>query len=112
MEGKLAQTTPAHVLAASPTIRKDLVDKLRVKQVETSSFEEGADATTTSTPDANAKVNSTPEPAYSLPLHEIDIQIGGRITEAGIIDPGSQIIVIREDLAREVGATINTNHSL
>ena len=26
MEGKLAQTTPAHILAVSPTIRKDLIE--------------------------------------------------------------------------------------
>ena len=30
MEGKLSLTTPAHVLAASPMIRKELVEKLRV----------------------------------------------------------------------------------
>ena len=45
MEGKLTQTTPAHILAASPTIRKDLVEKLRVRRVETSSYEEATDAT-------------------------------------------------------------------
>src|SRR5258708_805927 len=38
MKGKLGQTTPAHILAASPTICKDLLDKLHVHQVETSSF--------------------------------------------------------------------------
>jgi hypothetical protein len=42
---QLVQTTPAHILAASPTIRKDLVEKLRVCRVETSSYEEVTDAT-------------------------------------------------------------------
>jgi hypothetical protein len=110
MEGKLAQTTPAHVLAASPVIRKDLNDKLRVRRVETSSFEEAGSATPIDT--TNAYPTSIREPAYSLPLREIDIQIGGKVTEAGVIDPGSQIVVIREDLAREVGATINANRLL
>ena len=42
MESKLAQSTPAHVLvlASGPAIQKDPVDKLRVRQVETSSYEE------------------------------------------------------------------------
>ena len=48
----------------------------------------------------------------SLPLRKINIEIGGKVIEAGVIDPGSQIIVMREDLAREVGATINTNRLL
>jgi hypothetical protein len=33
MEGKLAQTTPEHILAASPAIRKDLVEKLQACRV-------------------------------------------------------------------------------
>ncbi|KAI0264080.1 hypothetical protein BGY98DRAFT_878291, partial [Russula aff. rugulosa BPL654] len=45
-------------------------------------------------------------------LREIDILIGGKITEPGVIDPGSQIIVIRKDLAHEAGATINTDRLL
>jgi len=44
MEGKLAQTTPAHnVLETSPTVQKDpVVDKLRVCRVEATGFEEVA----------------------------------------------------------------------
>lgn len=42
MEGKLAESTPAHILAASPAIRKCLADKLRVCKVEATSFEETA----------------------------------------------------------------------
>ncbi|KAN0119068.1 hypothetical protein V8E52_004515, partial [Russula decolorans] len=51
-------------------------------------------------------------PAYPLPLHEINIVINNKVTEAGVIDPGSQIIVMREDLAHEVGATINADRLL
>ena len=112
MEGKLTQTTPAHILAASPTIRKDLVEKLRVRRVETSSYEKATEAATTATTDQQAKPSSSREPAYSLPLREIDIQVGGKVIEAGVIDPGSQIVVMREDLAREVGAAINAGRVL
>ena len=45
MEGKLSQTTLAHILAASPVIRKDLVERLWVCRVETSSYEKAADLT-------------------------------------------------------------------
>ena len=33
LDGKLTHTTPAHILAASPSIRKDLVERLRVRLV-------------------------------------------------------------------------------
>ena len=112
MEGKLSQTTPAHILAASPVIRKDLVERLRVRRVETSSYEEAADLTNSDTTNQSTRPTNRREPAYSLPLREIDVQIGDKVLEAGVIDPGSQIIVIREDLAREVGATINTDRLL
>lgn len=49
MEGKLAQTTPAHILTASPTICKELLEKLRIQHVETGSFEEKAADTTIDT---------------------------------------------------------------
>jgi hypothetical protein len=57
-------------------------------------------------------VNHLQEPAYLLPLCEIKVQVGDKITEAGVIDPGSQIIVIWEDLAQQVDTTINTKHVL
>jgi hypothetical protein len=109
MQGKLAHTTPAHVLAASPALRKDLVEKLRVRRVEASSLKEVRVTDPTAQSAFSASVR---KPAYSLPLREIDIRIRDRVTEAGVINPGSQIIVIREDLAREVGATINTSRVL
>ena len=43
MEGKLAQTTPAHVLAASPTIQRELIGK---PQAEATGLEEVASAQT------------------------------------------------------------------
>ena len=113
LEGKLTQTTPAHILAASPTIRKTLVERLRVRRVGTSSYEEAADFAPTDDPiGRNMPLTDLREPAYSLPLREIDILLGNKVVEAGVIDPGSQIIVIREDLAREVNATINADRLL
>lgn len=91
MQGKLAHITPAHVLATSPAVRKDLVEKLQVRRVEASSLEEVRVADTTAQTTFSA---SECKPAYSLPLHEVDIRIADRVTEAGVIDSGSQIVVI------------------
>jgi hypothetical protein len=119
LDGKLTQTTPAHVLAASPAIRKEMVEKLRVRKVEANNYEEtpGHDSVqspaTDNPPTLEVMSISTPrEPAYSLPLQEINVLIGGRTLEAGVLDSGSQIVVIRQDLAREVGAYINPNRLL
>ncbi|KAI0278593.1 hypothetical protein BC826DRAFT_893754, partial [Russula brevipes] len=40
-------------------------------------------------------------------LQEVDVEVGGSRIEAGVLDPGSQIVAIRQDLAKEVGAKIN-----
>jgi hypothetical protein len=49
------------------------------------------------------------EPDYSLLLLEIDIAFDGSITKPAVLDPGSQIVVIRKDLAQEVNACINSS---
>jgi len=38
MQGKLELTTPAYVFAASPTICKDVIDKLKVHCIETNKY--------------------------------------------------------------------------
>ncbi|KAH9010333.1 hypothetical protein EDB84DRAFT_1226806, partial [Lactarius hengduanensis] len=45
-------------------------------------------------------------------LREIDVMINDAITEAGVLDQGSQIVVIRWDLAQEAGVSINHDHRL
>jgi hypothetical protein len=50
MQGKLSLTTPAHVFAASPTIRKGVVDKLKVRRVETNGYEAVEDDNTSAFP--------------------------------------------------------------
>jgi len=52
------------------------------------------------------------KPVHSLPLLEIEVLVGDLSTEHGILDLGSQIVVIRSDLAKEVGAHINTQHRI
>ena len=52
------------------------------------------------------------EAGFALPLCDIDVLVEDLRTEAGVIDQGSQIVVVREDLAKEVGARINTQCTL
>jgi hypothetical protein len=40
LSGKLTQTTPTHILTTSPSIRKDMVEKLRTCRIEGNSLEE------------------------------------------------------------------------
>jgi hypothetical protein len=109
MNGKLALTTPAHILAASPTIRKELSEKLRPRRVETNSIEE---VSTLAIPFSVMEVATQRVPEYSLPLREVDVMINHTILEAGVLDQGSQIVLIRKDLAQEAGVHINTRHQI
>ena len=79
MEGKLSLTTPAHILAASPMIRKELVEKLRVRRVETNTYEEAHDVESecaTALSPAATQLLAGREPVYSLPLLELDVLVG------------------------------------
>ena len=109
-EGKLDRITPAHIFAASSPVRKEVVERLRSRRVETASFEQ-ADGEEMD-PVSVLRLATRREAKFSLPLREIDVLVNSRKTEAGVLDQGSQIVVIREDLANEVGAQINTQRVL
>ena len=102
MEGKLSQTTPVHILAASLGIRKELVDKLKVRHIETNSYEESCEELeneNTPLPFSVLQLSTWCEPAFSLLLQEINISLGINLLEPSVLDPGSQIVVIQHDLA-------------
>ena len=110
LEGKLDQITPAHILASSPPIRKELAERLRPRRVETASFEQASGDSMD--PVSVLEFAARREAEFSLPLREIDVLVNNLRTEAGVLDQGSQIVVIREDLAKEVNARINTQRTL
>jgi len=108
-QGQLSLTTPAHVLAASPAIRKELFDKLKVRRVETNGYEAVSTGDPeTSPPFASAAHRTTvhdvatircsnpnnQNPDFCLPLQEIDVIINGSIKACSVLDTGSQIVVI------------------
>ena len=104
MDGKLSLTTPAHVFAASPSFRKDLVDRLRTYRIDTNSSRGAPDG---SSVQVNSILASPRTPEYSLPLLEVDVIVAGQVIETGVLDNGSQIVAIRKDLACEVQAAID-----
>jgi hypothetical protein len=81
----------AHILAASPTIHKELVEQLWVCCVEVNMLE-GFSETYPPMP------SILHEPEYSLLLLKIDITLGRSISEPAVLNPSSQIIVIWKDL--------------
>jgi hypothetical protein len=102
LKGTLDKITPAHILAASPPVCKELVECLKPRHVETASFEPADD--NNPDPVSVLELAAKCKAEYSLPLQEIDVLVNSCKTEAGMLDQGSQIVVICEDLASEVGA--------
>ena len=103
-EGCLSVATPAQVLAASPALRKNFVEKLQTKRTETSA------AATTS--HEIYELTTPRQAAFSLPLQEVEVVINDNSTEHAILDQGSQIMVICADVAHVCGAQINTQHRI
>ena len=66
LEGKLDQITLAHILATSPPICKELVERLRPHHVETGSFEQ-AFGSDTMDPVAVLELAAKCEAEFSLP---------------------------------------------
>ena len=86
------------------------MERLRIRQVEVASYGEASDPapfTAESPLPEGPHLTHCPEPEYSLPLQEIDINLGDGISKPGLLDPGSQIIVIRQDLAQEINTCIS-----
>jgi hypothetical protein len=96
---------PAHILAASPIIHKELVEWLWVHHVEVNMLE-GYSKTYPPMPSILHK------PKYLLPLLKIDITLSRSISEPTVLNPGLQIIIIWRDLAQEVNMCINSSQHL
>jgi hypothetical protein len=93
LDGKLSLVTPAHVLTACPAIHKELIERLRTCRVDIASFEE-IPSPDNFTPHSILELSAPRVAKYSLPLREVEILVNDLVPEAGILDQGSQIIVI------------------
>jgi len=109
-QGNLAHITPAHLYATSPSVCKEISERPRVRCVEVTLYEEPSDHLPLAAKPSSCfgtVLAHLPEPAYSLPLQEIDIAFSNGSAEPGLLDPGSQIVVIHKDLTQELNAHIN-----
>jgi hypothetical protein len=88
----------------------DIVERLRIRRIEAGAFERVS--TPTPSPLHPVKLTSFVEPEYTVPLQEIDILVDGCMTEAAVIDPGSQIVAIRKDLADSLAMKPNPDAAL
>ena len=121
MQGKLSLTTPAHVLAASHAVRKNIAKKLKVRRVETNEYEEvpAKDSQLLQLHPCCATVHDDLSddllpsdncpPDYCLPLLELDVLINNSTKVPAILDTGLQIVVIRHDIVQSLGVPINYN---
>ena len=109
-DGNLDQITPAHILASSPAIRKNFAERLSPRHVETGSSEQVSNDSADPVPVSGLAAKREAE--FSPSLREVDVLVNDLRTESGVLDQGSQLVVIREDLAKEVGARINTQRTL
>jgi len=120
MQGKLSLTTPAHIFAASPPICKNIAKKLKVRKVETNEYEVvlAEDSTTRRTTvceDTSDILKHHPStialrPTFCLPLQEVDVLINCSAKVPAILDTGSQITVIWQDIIQALRACVNHQH--
>jgi len=109
-QGNLMHITPAHLYTASPLVCKEISEQLHVHRIEVTSYKEPTDCLPLAAEPLSSfgtALTHLPEPTYSLPLQEIDVALGNGSTESGLLDPGSQIVVICKDLTQELNAHIN-----
>lgn len=53
-------------------------------------------------------MQSNPNPSPPTPFpYKVVVVVGESSVEAGVLDPGSQIVAIRQGLAEQVGARVN-----
>ena len=125
MQGRLSLTTPAHIFATSPAIRKNIVEKLKVQHMETNEYEAisanppqvlaAPPQATRRTTVHNDTFDDLPlkpviiaQPsAFCLPLQEIDMLVNATLKILAILDTGSQIIIIWHNIVQSLGVPIN-----
>jgi len=44
---------------------------------------------------------------FAMPLREIEVVVMGKCREIGLLDEGSEIVIVREDLCKELGLEVN-----
>jgi len=91
--------TVSDLLAISPDLRREAVEHCRMQRKPTPSSAVSASATASH--DAPLQVE------HATPLRELCVTINGVHSEMGLLDEGSEIVVICEDAWRKTNALLN-----
>ena len=103
-------------------MQKEVVEKLKHRQVENE--EQEVIKPTLVSPEASWEtgnirvqtqlhsITTDHHPAFCLPLQELEVTVNEDIKVTAILDTGSQIIVIWNDLVDALGVPINTWHMI
>lgn len=91
----VGSTTVRDLLAVSPDLQKEIGEYMHTYRVPIASTM----ATMTVTPPVPIE--------YSMPLRELKVMINGTQEEIALLDEGSEIVVIREDIWRKMNTFIN-----
>lgn len=86
-------------MALSGDLRKEMVEQTRTQN---------------KTPMVNAALTSAPDVPleFATPLREVEVVVMGRCRELGLLDEGSEIVIVREDLCEELGVEINQKRKM
>ncbi|KAG1811602.1 hypothetical protein EV424DRAFT_1349620 [Suillus variegatus] len=98
LEMMVPNLTISDLLAISPDLRKEAVEYCKVQRVPTPRVS------------LTTNVVTTPAPLqieHTVPLRELCVTLNGVHSELGLLDEGSEIIVIREDVWRKTNAPRN-----
>ena len=49
---------------------------------------------------------------FAMPLREVEVMVMGRHREMGLLDEGSEIVIIRGDLCDELGVKVNMKRKM
>lgn len=86
------------LLALESGLRKQIVDLTRTQNA----------------PTVGAAMVSAPEVAvdFATPLQEVDVVVMGKCQERGLLDEGSEIMIVREDLCGELGLEVSRDRKM
>jgi hypothetical protein len=93
----------SNLLSISPDLHKEAIEHSRTHKVP-------ALSTTLSAPALVEDHSSSPpvQIEHAMPLQELHVTLNGVHSELGLLDEGSEIVVIREDIWKKTQAPINT----
>lgn len=109
--GKLNEIQTKHLLAISPLLRAKIVELLKPQRMDLASvnnltFDQSVHLVE---PNLHGDVIVA---NHALPLQEVATIVNGQFKEWGVLDDGSSIIVIREDLWKETMLPISPAHAM